>query len=241
MNVLQRDAWVPVGRAGVVPDLPVRAHDRRNAAKPVVLSPMRGATPTEIAKRVRASTTAYLIDRSGSMYGAWGDPSDVCGAACESVLRLQRRSGGGRAVIVPWGSTAPAELVVGPLDVTKGKKALTTALREHTSLGGNDMGAALRRLNEFLGDGEDREQTTIFLITDGIETVTDEIREGVRALPDQSVHLCLIDRSSGCGPDLEAQWRTVDFGSFTRFTKLNVSSVAGEVAALYSQALGLSR
>lgn len=77
--------------------------------------------------------------------------------------------------------------------------------------------------------------------TDGIETVTEEIRAAVRALPEQSVHLCLIDRSGGCGPDLEAQWRTVDFASFTRFAKLDVGSVAHEMATLYTRALGLSR
>lgn len=240
MSVFQRDAWVPVGRAGVVPDLPVRTSNRRTAAKPVILPPMRGAAPAEIMKRVAASTTAYLVDRSGSMYGAWGDPSDVCGAACESVLRLQRRSGGGRAVIVPWGSTAPPELVVGPVDVTKGEKKLATALREHTSLGGNDMGAALRRLAEVGGHGADGDRTATFLITDGIETVTDEIREGVRALPDGSVHLCLIDRLGGCGPELEAQWRSVDFGSFTRFAKLDVGSVARGMAELYARTLGLT-
>ncbi|MGC0368841.1 hypothetical protein [Microbacterium sp. SLBN-111] len=239
MSVVQRDAWVTVGRAGIVPDLPVRASHRRTAAKPVSLAPIRGAARAEIIRRVAASTTAYLVDRSGSMYGAWGDPSDVCGAACESVLGLQRRSGGGRAVIVPWGSTAPAELVVGPIDVRTGEKKLTTALREHGSLGGNDMSAALRRLAEVADSGADGERIATFLITDGIETVTDEIREGVRALPDRSVHLCLIDRRGGCGPDLEAQWRTVEFGSFTRFAKLDVGSVAREMAALYAGALGL--
>jgi hypothetical protein len=241
MTVLQRDGWVATARPGFVPELPVRASDRETAAKAVSLTPFRGASPADIRRRVGKSTTAYLIDRSGSMYGSWGDPSDVCGAACESVLRLQRRSGGGRGILVPWGSTAPADLVVGPVDVTKGEKRLATGLREHSSLGGNDMSAALARLLEVAGTVGPDETMATFLVTDGIEAVTDAIRAGVDALPEGSVHLCLIDRSGGCGPDLEAQWRTVAFGSFTRFAKLDVTSVAREMAALYADTLGLTR
>lgn len=241
MTVVQRDALVAARRSGFVPDLPVRASDRATAAKAVSLAPFRGAAPADIRRRVAKSTTAYLVDRSGSMYGSWGDPSDVCGAACESVLRLQRRSGGGRGILVPWGSTAPAELVVGPVDVTKGEKTLATGLREHSSLGGNDMAAALERLIEVAGTVGPEETMATFLVTDGIEAVTDAIRAGVDALPAGSVHLCLIDRSGGCGPELEGQWRTVAFGSFTKFAKLDVGSVARDMAALYADTLGLTR
>src|SRR4051794_15047721 len=87
-----------IGRPGTYLPGPPKPTGTKQA-KPVRLSAFTGASLTEIERRIKKIVTAFLIDRSGSMYNAWGgDPSDVCGAAVESVFGLLRRSGGGRAV-----------------------------------------------------------------------------------------------------------------------------------------------
>lgn len=206
-------------------------------ARAVTLPPLTGAPPSTIAKRAAQVTAAFLIDHSGSMYGTWGDPTGIRCAAAESVIRLQRRTGGGRAVIVPWGSTAPAEMVTGPIEVKRGLKTLKHALVIPPTLGGNDLPAALRRAREILAQPTPDQAYLIYVITDGIEPVTTDMHDAVAALPPRSVHLCLVDRSNGCTPDMEADWATVAFGSFTRLNHLDVRTMAVELAHIYASSL----
>lgn len=240
MSVRQFDGVTPLGliapsppHDGGLASVPVRG------ARPVLLPGLKGAPPREIAARAKRSCTVFAVDRSGSMYGAWGDPSDICGAAAESLIDLQRRSGGGRSLIVPWGTDAPAHLVTGPLDVRRGRRELSKALRTHSSLGGNDLPAGLARVAERLPALDDDETVAVYVLTDGGESVTQATHDAVAALPPGSVHLCLIDKARMCTPDMEAAWRTVAFGSFTRFEQLDVRSIAHQMVSIYGRTLGI--
>lgn len=209
-------------------------------ARAITLPPLSGGSRQEVRAQLRRSIFAIVPDRSGSIFATWGgDPDDVIGAAGESLFMLQRRYGGGRGLVVPWGSTAPAELVVGPTDVKRHFKTLKQALRNRGSLGGNDLPAALRRTAEHLGSLAADEMPVIFVPTDGIEDVTAETHSAVAALPEGSVHLILIDPRGGCGPEMEANWRSVAFGSLTRVQDLSVRNLATTIAELYADALGL--
>lgn len=244
MNVAsprQLDGFTRVGNSGqklsgTVPQVA----SRQTGARAITVPPLSGAPRGVIAQLAKRTVCAYVPDRSGSMYGAWGDPSDVCGAAAESLIELQRRSGGGRALVVPWGTDAPANLVVGPLDVRKGKKALSTALREHTSLGGTDLPRALRQVKASMPALAPDDIPLIFVLSDGIESVTAEMHSAIAALPKGSVHMCLVDRANGCTPQMEAAWRTVKFGSFTRLNHLDVSSMTAQLVDIYATTLGLT-
>lgn len=229
-----------VGLAGAsLPGRPAPHSTVRSGARPICVPLLSGAQREEIKVLAARTCSVIIPDRSGSMYGSWGDPSDVCGAAAESLLDLQRRSGGGRAAVVPWGTTAPAALVTGPLDVVKGRKELSRALREHSSLGGNDMAAALDRTREVITPVTPDDTVIGFLLTDGIESVTQRVHDAVAALPPQSVHMLLVDRGNGCSPDLQAQWRSVAFGSFTVLNHLDVTEMANQLVAIYADTLGL--
>jgi hypothetical protein len=220
-------------------ELPARSASLRTGARAIQVCPLVGAPRRVIVQLAQQIIICFAPDRSGSMYGTWGDPSDVCGAAAESLIGLQRRSGGGHAAVVPWGTDAPAELVVGPIDVNKGAKYLSSALREHSSLGGNDLGAALRRAAEVTRPLTAEQKLLVFVLTDGIESVTPEIHSAVAALPGGSVHMLLVDRANGCSPQMEADWLTVGFGSFTRLNALNVASMTAELVQIYADALSL--
>jgi phosphodiesterase/alkaline phosphatase D-like protein len=51
--------------------------------------------------------------------------------------------------------------------------------------------------------------------------------------------MLLVDRSNGCSPDMEAAWRSVAFGSFTRLTSLDTRGMATELAQVLAAALDL--
>lgn len=224
-----------------IPSPAPRRSGRTQAARAIDVPPLRGASPSEIAGRARNVTTAYLMDRSGSMYGAWGDPSDICGAAAESLISLQRRSGGGKALVIPWGTTAPSDLVVGPIPVDRGnQRKLSTALREHTSLGGNDLPAALRRTHEKVPRPGPDEKLITFVLTDGVESVTAEMHSAIAELPSGSVHMCLIDRMGWCTDTMLADWKTVAFASVTRLDHLDVTAMTSQLVAVYADALDLT-
>ncbi len=211
-----------------------------SSAKPVILPPLTGAAPTEIRNLARHVTAVFAVDDSGSIYGTYGDPTGVRYAAAKSLIALQRRSGGGQAAVVHWGTEAPEEMVMPLTDVRRGRRALQAGLRIPPWLGGNDLPAALRRTAEVLASGPRGGIPLVFPITDGIEAVTPETHAAVAALPAGCVHMLLIDRSGGCSPDLENAWRTVAFGSFTRLPHLDTNDMALTLARIYADALGLS-
>lgn len=239
--LMQVTGTTGVGREGVKPSgRPGLSSNRRAATPPVYVPPLTGAPQAEITALVRSVISASIIDRSGSMFGSGGDPSDVCGAAAESLVELQRRSGGGRSVVVPWGSTAPPELVTGPLDVVKGRRGLRTALREFGSLGGTDMASGLRRTHEVVMPLRPDETFVGFVFSDGIDDGGSVVRDAVAAFPAGSVHLLLIDRFGWTTPASHAAWSALPFGSVTVLDHLDVVEMANQLVAVFAAAIGLT-
>lgn len=213
---------------------------RVNAAPSVVLPPLAGGSAAEICQHVRNVLAIFAIDDSGSMYGPFGDPTGIRYAAARSLVAMQRRSGGGLAGVVHWGTSAPEELVTPLVDVRRKRRLLDQGLTIPETLGGNDMLAALQRVAEMLPPLSKSDVPLVFVITDGIESVTAETHAAVAALPKGSVHLLVIDCSSGCSEDMEQAWRTVAFGSVTRLPHFDTQAMAMALATVYAQSLGLS-
>jgi hypothetical protein len=207
------------------------------AARPIVLPAMVGAPRHEISRLVRKVVVGFAIDDSGSMYAKWGDDDGVRYAAAQSLLGLMRRSGGGRASVLHWGSMPGEQTPL--LDVRRGAKKLDRAMRIPLSLGGNNLPAALQAVGEQLGSPAADEVPLVFVITDGIEEVTTAMHDAVRALPAGCVHMLLVDKSCGCNAAMEAAWQTVAFGSFVRLSSFDTSRMAFELAGIFAATLGL--
>jgi hypothetical protein len=215
-------------------------HGRISTTRPVVLPPLMGGSPSEIRALAQKVLAVFAIDDSGSMYGSFGDPTGIRYAAAQSLVALQWRSGGGLAGVVHWGTSCPEEIVTPPVDVRRKRRLLDTGLQIPETLGGNDMPAALRRVAELLARLGRNDVLLVFVITDGIESVTAETHAAVAALPKGSVHLLLVDCSNGCSEDMEQAWRTVAFGSFTRLPHFDTTAMAMALATVYAQSFGLS-
>lgn len=209
-------------------------------AQPIVLPPLVGASRRDIRERVGRIFIALEPDESGSMHGSWGgDPTYITGAAGRSLLNLADRSGAARAIVIPWGSDAPQRLIVGPVPVRKGKQQLHQALQHPENLGGNNLPLALQRLREKLPPLGPDERLVAFVLTDGIEEVTQAFHDALVALPPDSVHMTLLDRHNGCSPEWEQRWRDTALASVTRITDLTVTNLAHQLARIYAEALGL--
>ncbi|GAB2746955.1 hypothetical protein [Sinomonas soli] len=209
-------------------------------AQPVALPALAGESPEEIRSRAHRLHFETVPDWSGSTFSVWGgDPNDVIGAVALSVFLWQRRYGGGTAGVLPWGTAPAGHLAVGPLPVKKDFKRLKEAIRNRVNLGGNDLPAALRLAAERTSGLPADTVPFYWVPTDGIETVTSSTHEAVNALQPGSVHLVLIDPLHGCSPEMEADWRTVPFGSVTRIDDLSVRTVATTIAQLCAAAIGL--
>jgi hypothetical protein len=213
---------------------------RMGTARPVVLPPLLGGSPKEIREQAQKVLAVFAIDDSGSMYGSFGDPTGIRYAAAQSLVELQRRSGGGLAGIVHWGTSCPEEMVTPLVDVRRKRRLIDQGLQIPETLGGNDMPAALRRVAEMLPRLDRNDVPLLFVITDGIESVTAETHAAVAALPKRSVHMLLVDCSNGCSEQMEQDWRTVAFGSFTRLPHFDTKAMAMALATVYAQSLGLS-
>lgn len=211
-----------------------------STARPVILPPLVGGSAEEIRAQVQKALAIFAIDDSGSMYGPFGDPTGIRYAAARSLVAMQRRSGGGLAGVVHWGTAAPEELVIPLVDVRRKPRLLDRGLTIPESLGGNDMPAALRRAAEMLLPAGRNDVPLVFVITDGIESVTAEIHAAVAALPRRSVHMLLVDCSNGCSEEMEKAWRAVAFGSFTRLPHFDTKAMAMALATVYAESLGLS-
>jgi hypothetical protein len=213
---------------------------RIGTARPVMLPLLVGGSPSEIRALAQKVLTVFAIDDSGSMYGSFGDPTGIRYAAAQSLVAMQRRSGGGLAGVVHWGTSCPEDLVTPLVDVRRNRHRLDRGLQIPETLGGNDMPAALRRVAEMLPRLGRHDIPLTFVITDGIESVSAETHAAVRALPKGSVHMLLVDCSNGCSEEMEQAWRTVDFGSFTRLPHFDTKAMAIALATVYAQSLGLS-
>src|SRR5580658_5017423 len=84
---------------------------RRRQDRPVWLPGLVGAPQNVIDQRVANLDLIFAIDDSASVHGPDGtDPGGARNAACLSVIELMHRHGGGRAGVIHWGDTAPANL-----------------------------------------------------------------------------------------------------------------------------------
>lgn len=213
---------------------------RSSTARPVVLPPLVGGSQREIRTQAQKVLAVFATDDSGSMYGSFGDPTGIRYAAARSLVAMQRRSGGGLTSVVHWGTQAPEELVTPLVDVQRKRRLLDRGLTIPENLGGNDMPAALRRAADMLLPVSRDAVPLVFVITDGMESVTADTHAAVAALPKRCVHLFLVDCSNGCSEEMEHAWRTVAFGSFTRLPHFDTQAMAMALATVYAQSLGLS-
>jgi hypothetical protein len=226
---------------GVARALPVpRMAGSVIGAPSIVLPALTGAPAKIIKAKVRDVVTVYIIDHSGSMYPQTsGDATGIRCAAALSLVGLQRTSGGGMTYVVGWGTTVPDELVFGPLDVIRDRKAIKAALTVPPTLGGNDLPLALRRTLQVAPP--QRGKTYIYLvISDGIEAVTQATRDALAALPRGAVHMILVDRGSGCSPAMEADWNNAGFASVVRLKTFNTLEMAHELGDIYATTVGLT-
>ena len=209
-------------------------------AKPVYLPPMVGASQEAQRKMMETKTAVFVIDDSGSLYfGTGGDLTGIRYAAPLSLLGLMRRAGGGRAGVVHYGSEAPAELVTPLLDVKRNWRQLQNALSiPAPSLGGTNVASGFVRCADLLAE-DPSGQAVVYLIGDGLEAISPAARQAIDALPPQSVHLLLVDRSGACDAVLEAGWRSLPLGSIHRLDVFDTKAMAWQLAEIFASSIGL--
>ena len=206
---------------------------------PVVRLPgLIGAAPEVIADRLRSLIAMLANDDSGSMQPPHGtDPHGARYAACHAVLGLMRRHGGGRAGVVHWGDTAPAELALAPVPVRRRRRQLERALAIRPQLGGTDPAVALARVRQLVPVIAPDETFAVLLLTDGQDRGP-SLEQELEALPAGTVHLVLVDPSGNCWGQ-EAAWRALPWGSFTRLDSFDPQRVAVASGAALARAIGL--
>ena len=200
---------------------------------------MVGASERTIRGLVDEIEVWLIVDDSGSMYGQWGDPTGIRYAAGRSLVGLLQRAGGGWVGVIHWGTHAPVELALRPAHVRKGRNDLRGALTIPPTLGGNDLPLALARARELSTGPSAGRRQLYYVLTDGIEPVTPAMHAALAALPENSVHMVLVDRSGGCDPAMEAAWRSCAFGSFTRLRTFDTKVMAYQLADIFAGSLGL--
>jgi hypothetical protein len=207
-------------------------------AKPVNLPNLMGPRTAAVRAAVAKAIVEFVIDDSGSMYGSYGDDTGIRYAAANSLVRLMRRSGGGRAGVIHWGSCVGGVLQI--TDIKKDRKEIDRALSIPPDLGGTEMGPALSRAAEELSGLAAGETPVVFVITDGICDPDGYVTSAMANLPSSSVHLLLIDRSNCCSQGLEATWRATPASTVTRLNHLDTKGMALELAQVFADSLGLS-
>lgn len=212
--------------------------ERRTGA-PVVAPVVRLPALVGDRRALRAAAqdlvVTVLVDCSGSEYGPGGDPQGMRFACARSLVRLMRATGGGSMRVVVWGS-APRLVHAAP-DVNRDRTALDSALSVvPPSMGGNDLAAALRLARQ-AGDGDPPTLRSIDLVvTDGLETLADPLRDAIAARPPGSVHLLLVP-GAACPDDLAREWAAFGLGSFTRLPP-EARAMAWAVGEVYGAAVG---
>jgi hypothetical protein len=212
-----------------------RSAQRR--AQPARLADLAGAAWPVIRQRVAGLVVIFAIDGSGSVHGLGGtDPYGARNTACRSVLDLMGRNGGGRAGVVHWGQTAPADLAVAPRPVRSHR--LRRALSMQPTLGRTNPAVALARVRQLvpaLGPGQ---TLVVLMLTDG-QDLGQGLEQELAQLPVGCVHLLLVDPSGDCYGQ-EASWRALRWGSFTRLENFfDPRRVAWESGAVLAGSIGL--
>lgn len=210
---------------------------RQRRAQPLRLPDLTGAPVKVIHQRVADLTVMFAIDGSGSVHGPCGtDPAGARSAACLSVLDLMRRNGGGRAGVVHWGDTAPADLALAPMPVRR--RRLRQALSLQPMLGGTNPAAALARVAQLTQAADPSRTLAVLMLTDG-QDLGEGLERELTQLPPRSVNLLLVDPSGDCYGQ-EAAWRALPWGSFTRLENLRDGKrVAWESGTVLAHSLGL--
>jgi von Willebrand factor type A domain len=216
---------------------PVTTRPGQRVDRPVQLPDLAGASPLVIRQLVDGLVVVFAIDGSASVHGPDGtDPYGTRNVACLSVVDLMRRYGAGRAGVVHWGSTAPADLALAPVAVHRAR--LRRALNMQPRLGGTNPAAALARVRQLvpmLGPGQ---TLVVLLLTDG-QTLGNGLAEELALLPVGCVHLLLVDPSGDCYGQ-EAAWQALPWGSFTCLANLrDPRRVAWESGDVLARSIGL--
>lgn len=207
-------------------------------ARPVRLQSPVGLSRNDLRVRLTQTTIRLLLDDSGSMYGAGGDPTGVRYAAARSLADWLRRHGGGHLGVIHWGSTAPPELALPPADVRSARRQINAALTIPPTLGGNNLGKALQLAAQHAVVGGPAGADLTIVITDGMEDFSRDLSSPLATLAPSSVHILLVDRSSGCDPGIEASWRSLPIASFTRLNDNDVGHMATQIADLLCRKIG---
>jgi hypothetical protein len=206
-------------------------------AQPPRLPDLAGPSRPIIRQRVARAVVIFAIDGSGSVHGQAGtDPEGARNAACLSVLDLMRRHGGGRAGVVHWGETAPADLALAPVLVRR--RRVERILSLQPMLGGTNPAAALARVRQIVPPLGANQTLAVLLLTDG-QDLGEGLERELAQLPARSVHLILADPSGDCFGQ-ESAWRALPWGSFTRLENLrDHKRVAWESGAVLARSIGL--
>lgn len=218
------------------PDL-VATRPTTAEAEPVRLPDLAGATRAVICQLIDSLVVMFAIDGSRSVHGAGGtDPYGTRNAACLSLVDLMRRYGGGRAGVVHWGQTAPADLAWAPMPVRRGR--LWRALCLQPMLGGTNPAAALARVRELVPAASPGQTLVVLLLTDG-QHLGHGLERELAQLPAHSVHLLLVDPSGDCDGQ-EGAWRALPWGSLTRLqSPRDHARVAWESGMVLARSIGL--
>jgi hypothetical protein len=203
----------------------------------VRLPDLAGSAPAVIRQRVANLVAMFAIDGSGSVHGQDGtDPQGARNAACLSVVDLMRRHGGGRAGVVHWGHTAPADLALAPVPVRRSR--LRRALSIQPMLGATNPAVALARVRQLVPAVSPGQTLAVLMLTDG-QDLGAGLEHELAQLPPSSVHLLLVDPSGDCYGQ-ETEWRALPWGSFTRLENFrDHQRVAWQSGAVLARSIGL--
>lgn len=218
----------PAAPARRTPHLPVQQ------AQPVRLRPPLDWT----SERLSPIDLVVAVDESGSEYVL--DPTGVRRAAALSVVNLLRRRRDARVGVVHWGSTAPEELML-PLTSIDQRRRITESLAIPSDcLGGTNVAAALSSAGVLLRHRRRSATPIVVVLTDGIEEVGRDAAQQIGRIPAGCVHVILVDPANACSTDLEAGWRSLGLGSFTRLDHVRTQSMAWQIAEVIACAAGTS-
>ena len=177
------------------------------------LSPPVGSHDLSLTK---GQVVMLLLDDSGSMFRSETDQEGLRYIAAESVVDLLRRVGVSSLGVIHWGSSCPQDLLLRPTppnDVRQIDKALRMP---ESSLGGTNLAVALQFAQSVVQNDVPDLKPNYLVITDGLESLGQSLKEALAELPSRSVRVLLIDRAVQCDAATERAWRSLPLGAFFR-------------------------